>query len=273
MRVIRTITSVLFVLIFIVWVLSGILINRNKDEISPVITSDNDLLQLSVTDDESRLMEGLSASDNMDGDLTGEIIIGSRSNFTSPGITEITYLVFDSSNNVGSYTRKVEYTDYQSPLLSLKEPLIFNPGAKVSVQDYLTVTDCIEGDISSRLKVVSSDVNIDQDGEYTINVEVSNSYGDKISAELPIIVINRRSNAPDIELSNYLVYVKAGTSFNPDSYLRKIMLSNGTAGEKDNISISSNVDTAVAGCYAVKYVYSDSNDVIGCTVLTVIVTE
>lgn len=273
MRLIRTITPVLFVFTLVVWILTGIMTHRNADKISPVIASDQDTLQLSVEDDDSRLMDGLTASDNVDGDLTGDIIIGSRSKFLNPGITEITYLVFDSANNVGTYTRKVEYTDYHSPEFSLTAPLIFTPGTKVSIEDYLTVIDCIEGDISDRMKVVSSDVDSTTEGEYTIEVETENDYGDKITAEFPVIVAARRSSAPSIELNRYLVYVRAGDSFYPGTYLKRVILADGTSGDRDNVSISSDVNTAVPGCYAVKYVYSDGSSVNAGTVLTVIVTE
>lgn len=85
MRFIRIITPVLFAFTLIIWVMLCFLTNRDADQTSPVIMSEIDVLQLSVNDDKSKLMDGLTAQDNIDGDLTNEIMIGSQSKFLSPG--------------------------------------------------------------------------------------------------------------------------------------------------------------------------------------------
>ena len=46
-------------------------------------------------------MEGITASDAEDGDLTDQIVAGSFSRFISDGVCSLTYVVFDSANRDG----------------------------------------------------------------------------------------------------------------------------------------------------------------------------
>ena len=57
----------------------------------------------------------VSAYDNQDGDLTSGIVIGGISKLISDNTAKITYMVFDSDNNMARMTRLVKYTDYKKP--------------------------------------------------------------------------------------------------------------------------------------------------------------
>ena len=81
MRYLRIGVVLLFIAALALYVLT--LVNElQRDHTPPVIQSVNDVVELSVSDDESRLLEGLTASDNRDGDITDNIIISSLSHFT-----------------------------------------------------------------------------------------------------------------------------------------------------------------------------------------------
>lgn len=197
MRIVRIIMPVLFGLMLTVWIISNVMTAKKSDRISPVIASETDLLELSVKDPEAKLMEGLTAQDNKDGDLTDEIMIGSRSKFVSYGVFEVTYLVFDSGNNVGRYKRKIHYTDYHSPVIRKKAPLVFKQGSRLTILERLQADDCIEGDISDRIRIMSSDVNISKEGTYQVGVEVSNSFGDTVKEELEIQIEKEKVSADE----------------------------------------------------------------------------
>ena len=47
---------------------------------------------------------GVTASDEEDGDLTDQIVAGSFSRFVDPGVTGLTYVVFDSQGQSASLT-------------------------------------------------------------------------------------------------------------------------------------------------------------------------
>ena len=180
MKFIRILVLIVFVLVVGAWSVNVVLDKTVRDHTPPVITSDRDLLELSVKDDKSKLVSGLKATDDRDGDLTSEILVGSHSKFISEGVCDITYLVFDSSNNVGKYTRRVKYTDYTEPVFTLKEPLMFNSGDTVSMFSKISLTDCLDGDISSKVKIVVNDVDNSKLGTYYVTFEASNSYADVV---------------------------------------------------------------------------------------------
>ena len=122
MRHIRKTVTILFAVTFVIWGISIFISHKNVDKENPVITSDSDRMQVSVNDDEKKLKKGLKAVDNKDGDITDQIMIGKQSKFVEKGISNVQFLVFDSSNNVGSITKEIEYTDYTSPTFVLTHP-------------------------------------------------------------------------------------------------------------------------------------------------------
>lgn len=273
MRYVHTITVGLFVLAFAAWLASSVIYHRNADDVRPVITADSDHIQVSVKDGADGILKGLTASDDKDGDLTDKILVGKQSKFVEKGISEVTFLVFDAHNNVGEYTRKVEYTDYKSPEFLLSKPLVYGQDENVTILDRLTVEDSIEGDISDKIKIISGNVKKTETGTYSIGVEASNSFGDTISAEFPINIVETTKNAPVIELNTYLVKLKAGTAFRPKAYLKQVTLADGSLVGTDAVQMDNQVDTSTEGIYQVLYSYSDVSGITGYANLTVMVEE
>lgn len=190
MKYVRTITVVLFVLTLAAYIISSVMFNRNDDAVKPIIESTADTIQVSVKDGPEALLQGLTASDDKDGNLTDRIIVGKQTRFVKEGICDVTYLVFDSGNNVGEYTRQVEYTDYESPKFKITKPLEYKLGEEVKILDRLKVIDSIEGDISDKIKIVSSNVDNTQLGAYEVGVEASNSFGDTITKKLTVKIVS-----------------------------------------------------------------------------------
>lgn len=272
MRYIQLVVVTLFILTLTAFITSTILLNYNKDTENPVITSDFEKIQISVDEGEEGLLKGLKATDDRDGDITENIFVGKHSPFIERGTCKVTYLVFDSSNNVGSYTRTVTFKDYSSPEVCLNKPLIYEVGQPITILDRLSVSDSIEGDISDKVKIVSSNINNSEPGSYKIGIEAINGFGDAISIDLPVHIVKTLSDVPEIRLSAYLVTVPKASSFEPSQYIEEIILPNGSQGNISEVDIESNVDTATAGTYQTIYSYTE-NDRKGITALTVVVKE
>lgn len=273
MKLIRILISIVFVLVVGLWSVNVILSKTVKDHTPPVITSESDELEISVKDDKSKLLEGLTATDDRDGDLTGSILIGTHSKFISKGVCDLTYLVFDSSNNVGKYTRRIKYTDYTEPVFSLNEPLMFSSGDTVSMFPKISLIDSLDGDISSKVKIVVNDVDSSKVGTYYVTFEASNSYADVVNRKLPVNIVNDPMDAPQIELTDYLIYVNVGDKIDPKKYLKSVSDKYDSSSDINNVSIISTVDTKTAGVQQVKYEYTDSKGLTGHTFLIVIVRE
>lgn len=273
MKLIRILISVLFVVAVGAWSVNIILSKTVRDHTPPVITSDREVLELSVNDDSNKLLTGLTATDDRDGDLTDSILIGTHSKFISKGVCDLTYLVFDSSNNVGKFTRRVRYTDYSEPAFSLKEPLMFTSNDTVSMFPKISLTDCLDGDISSKVKIVVNDVDSSKVGTYYVTFEASNSYADVVNRKLPVNIVNDTVDSPKIELSDYLIYVNIGDKFNPAQYLKAVSDKFDKKIYLKKVGITSTVDTKAAGVHQVRYEYTDSKGLTGHSFLIVIVRE
>ena len=66
-------------------------------------------------DSEERLLEGVTAYDGKDGDLTSKVFVESISNFVEPGVSNVTYVVYDADRHAAKASRKVVYLDYTPP--------------------------------------------------------------------------------------------------------------------------------------------------------------
>lgn len=244
---------------------------QNEDPTKPVITSDRDTLEVSVNYDESDLLEGLTASDERDGDLTDEILPGEFSQFIEKGLCNLSYVVFDSSNQAGTLSRKVRFTDYESPRFTLNQPLVFTTAqTDNNALNRIGARDDLDGDISIQVKQTASTINYSKEGNYTIDVEVTNSFGDVEKQTLPVHVINVPNQELQITLTQNLIYIKPGESFVPTDYIESCTDWNGNEISTSLVSVSSEVNTQEEGCYEVHYEASN-NDLNGETWMTVIV--
>lgn len=273
MKFIRILIVIVFIAVVGAWSVNVVLSKTVKDHTPPVITSDRDVLELSVKDDRSKLLTGLTATDDRDGDLTSEILVGTHSRFISEGVCDITYLVFDANKNVGKFTRRTKYTDYTEPVFSLKEPLMFKSGDTVSMFTKISLTDCLDGDISSKVKIVVNDVDNSKLGTYYVTFEASNSYADVVNRKLPVNIVNDTADSPHIELTDYLIYVNVGDTIQPQKYIKSVADKYDSNIGSDKVEINSMVDTKTPGVHQVAYSYTDSRGLTGHSFLIVIVRE
>lgn len=273
MKFIRILIAIVFIAVVGAWSVNVVLSKTVKDHTPPVITSDRDVLELSVNDDRSKLLTGLTATDDRDGDLTSEILVGTHSRFISEGVCDITYLVFDANKNVGKFTRRTKYTDYTEPVFSLKEPLMFKSGDTVSMFTKISLTDCLDGDISSKVKIVVNDVDNSKLGTYYVTFEASNSYADVVNRKLPVNIVNDTADSPHIELTDYLIYVNVGDTIQPQKYIKSVTDKYDSNIGSDKVEINSMVDTKTPGVHQVAYSYTDSRGLTGHSFLIVIVRE
>ena len=146
MRAIRKMQRVILAL-FILTLLAfcGLRIYRRLtvDVTPPVITCSTDSIDVSVTAGEEALLQGVMASDDRDGDLTDQILIKGVSPSLTDSSAQVTYIVFDSANNMATVTRTVRYTDYEAPRFALSQPLVYPAGQTVTLLDRLTASDVL----------------------------------------------------------------------------------------------------------------------------------
>lgn len=271
------------------------------DHTAPEITIDGEELQLSVSAGEEELLQGVSAADDRDGDVTSGIVVESISNIDSDHTATVIYAAFDKSGNVAKAVRTLVYTDYEAPRFGLEEALIFREDTTPDVLSYVTATDAIDGDLSKQIKgvLVSDTISLSYAGHHQVDFRVTNSMGDTIYITLPVDVYTAEENNATVELTDYLVYLQKGAQFQATDYLSSLaagttsyplknLTRTGSSGsevsvyecsyksyaeeQKIYIEIEGVVDTKTPGTYSVAYTVK-MNDYIGHTRLNVVVEE
>ena len=299
MRRLRTLSIILFIAAAVVF---GVYWYRErivKDQTGPVFHVDSDTLVISVKDDESALLKGITATDAGDGDVSASIIVEAISPFTGTGSRIVNYAAFDSDNHVTHTKRELVYSDYTAPRFSLSKPLSF-PMNSTNLLDGISADDCIDGDITRSLRILSEEeIDTAHVGEYNARLKVSNSAGgvSYLPVTIEIYDASSRYRMPQIQLSDYIVYVERGSDFDEEEYISMVKIngaeyeaveSGGTYGQRrlssDNtdktidyseLEIESEVDTDVTGCYEVIYTFEDTVNGTGTAAerLYVVVTE
>ena len=195
-----------------------------NDTTGPQITIDNDRIEISVQDDTSALLEGVSAIDDRDGDVTLSIMIESLSNIFNDNERIVTYAAVDKSHNVTTAKRTVVYTDYRSPEFHLAMPLRYPTGTS-NLMSGMTVSDCLDGDITNSIKITSESAYKAISGTYEMTFQASNSAGDVAELKTRVELYNTYTLRPvDILLKDYIVYVDRGAVFNAGDYLDSVAL-------------------------------------------------
>lgn len=263
--------------------------NLDKDETPPVLEYDEASITVSVKDGEQALLKGLTAHDDIDGDLTDAIRVSSISHFAEQGKRTVDYVVFDSSNNFATCSRTVQYTDYESPRIYLDAPLRISLSEidSIDTTSCMRVEDVLDGDISNKIRISFDDASyIQGPGFYNVTASVSNSAGDTVSLPLEMNIIDSGDSEENQKyyptLSDYVIYVKVDEAINLKTYLTGV-----TRGSQqydfadggvlnitsDDISIVNHVDFSTPGTYTVDYSYTSSSGVTGLTKMVVVVEE
>ena len=299
MRRLRNLSFILFAFSLILFGVTRWRELSLQDTSGPVIKLDSDKIEISVEDPEEKLLEGVTAEDKRDGDVTSSIVVENVSTFLRPGTRIVRYAAFDKDMHVSLVEREMTYTDYRSPEFSITQPLILAPG-KTNLLDHVTVSDVLDGSLKDSIKVLSDkELLVDTEGEYEVRLQAANSAGDV--STLPVIVRVEETNrsTPQILLFNYVRYLDQGEEFDPYAQIKQVSINGRSYGveqgrgnygkeslSKDDevvvgtkqIVVKNSVDTSTPGNYMVKYsmtisVGSDGDRLTGVTYLCVVVRD
>ena len=176
------------------------------DSSGPVITGGNDRIEISIHDGDDVLLEGITAKDKKDGDVTKSLLVEKISPFYEN--TRIaTIVAFDSDNHISKVEREIVYTDYVSPRFELTGSLRLRAGESINLDKIVKASDCLDGDLTNKIKL-HSDISINNrvTGLYTIVYEVTNSAGDYVKLPVDMEIYEPFNNEVQLNLDRYLVY-------------------------------------------------------------------
>lgn len=252
---------------------------RKSDSSGPVFSGGQDSLEVSIQDGEDVLLQGITASDKKDGDVTESILVEELSKLYDGSKRTVTYAAFDSDNHVTEMEREIIYTDYISPRFELTGSLRFRAGEAVNVDKIVKAKDCLDGDLSNKVKIeMDTTINNRVTGIYSIVYEVTNSAGDTVRLPIDIEIYQSKGTEVEMNLDRYLVYYE-GTDLNYKDYLKSIKFNSvespfegeseqqsarmtGEEISKSKVTVRSEVDKNTPGIYPVYYYYRDTQGTI-----------
>ena len=255
----------------------------SADTTPPQISIPEESVMLSVHDPETLLLQGVTAADNADGDVTDSLVIEKTWMADADGLVNVRYAAFDQAGNVAKADRQVQYTDYQSPRFVLEQPLVYRQNYEYDVLAAIRAEDMLEGDISHRIRATSlADQSMLAPGIHDVEFRVSNSLGETVQLILPVEVRATDSYQAELFLTDYLIYLEAGDRFNAQDYLDRYVWNGTTTSLEDGLPWNyaletiGEVDTQVPGVYSVTYQVAYTSDYsrqafTGCSKLIVVV--
>lgn len=214
-----------------------------------IIANDKEIIEGSSFDEKA----DVKATDSEDGNITSKIkVISNNVNTALAGVYQITYSVTDNDNATTTKTINVVVKANNKPEISADDIEITVGGAFKEL-DGVTAKDLEDGNLTSKIKVTSNNVNTKVIGDYKVIYEVTDNNGGKTIKERKVSVV--RDNDPVINASDKTISLNS--KFDE--------LSGVTATDKEDGDITKNikvidntVDTKVLGEYKVTYQVTDS---------------
>ncbi len=137
-------------------------------------------------------MDGVTATDAVDGDLTDDITVTGAVDTDTAGIYQLVYSVTNSQPETATVTRTVTVVAPVAvrPVINGANDVQINVGDSFNPITGVTASDAIDGDLTNAI-VVTGSVNTQVAGEYELTYEVTNS-----SNETATVVRTVTVNAP-----------------------------------------------------------------------------
>ena len=204
---------------------------------------------------------GATALDDVDGDITGSIVVGGVPVDTATlGSYVVTYDVVDSSGNAAvQVTRTVDVVDTRPPVITLlgSSPVTVEAGSAATSDAGATAFDDVDGDITGSIVVGGLPVDTATLGSYVVTYDVEDSSGNAaVQVTRTVNVVD--TTPPVITLNgDPVVTVEAGSVYTDAGATALDIVDGDLTG---SIVIVNTVDTGAAGTYVVTYDVSDSSD-------------
>lgn len=231
-----------------------------SDNEAPTIHMSTQIPEISVEDPKNTLLQGITAKDNRDGDVTDSVVVEGLELLSSDGRLQVSYAAFDKAGNVAKSQREAKYVDYRRPRFTLEGPLLYRMGSNFDVLSTVGATDVIDGDIQHRIRATSMvTYSIAEQGIHDVQFQVSNSLGDTSTAVFPVEVYDPTDFEATLTLNSYLVYLKQGETFSSQTYLGTFVLMgdttvlDGKLPAKYSLKTNGTVQTQTPGVYPVEY--------------------
>ena len=223
----------------------------------PVITASDKTIK---EGEDFNPLEGVSASDEENGNLTNKITYESDVNPDQEGTYHVTYTVVDNSNFHASKTITVKVISAELPIITAEDKEVkqfeefdYMDGVKATAYDGTDLT----GDVT-----YEETVNTDVADTYEVTYKVKDAKGKEASKTITVTVIP--DEKPVINASDKEIYLNS--DFDP---LEGVTASDEEDGPIKDIEYDSEVKTDEVGDYKVTYTVKDSHGQVTTKTITV----
>ena len=236
-------------------------VNPKMEEINwiPVISASDRVLTVG---DVFNVMDGVSASDHEDGDVTGSVVVESSNVDTNTvGSYQVTYRVTDSQGASSTKTitvivnPKMEEINW-IPVISASDKVL-TVGDVFNVMDGVSASDHEDGDVTGSVVVESSNVDTNTVGSYQVTYRVTDSQGASSTKTITVIVNPKMEALNEIPVINAVdKMLTVGDTFDVKKDVTASDAEDGNLTDKIEV-IRNEVDTGKAGTYEVTYKVTD----------------
>ena len=162
------------------------------DSVVPVLSGLREKYTLTDKEaDSPDYLEGITAIDEIDGNLSASIIVDeSKVKYGTAGTYSIEYSVSDLSGNTAIATVPIVIEDTTPPEITLSQSTInlFVTDGKPDYSSFVTATDATDGDVKSSLTVDDASVKYSYPGTYSTILCVQDKSGNKAEKAITINV-------------------------------------------------------------------------------------
>jgi hypothetical protein len=219
-------------------------------EYQPVITAPTVFLKVG---DDFDPMEGVTATDLTDGDITGIVSVEYMEVDTSrPGSYWVQYVVYNSLGLMSYADRSVVVFDMTaSPSIVAIDYQYFETSEPFDPRNGAYAYDIEDGDITHLIEIVENTVDTSIPGEYHVMYRVTDSDGN-IAEHTSFVTVNWSWMLyPEIRVEPYIVYLELGGTFDPMEGVTATDLTDGDITSE--VEVNGYVDTSMPGVYYLEY--------------------
>ena len=223
------------------------------DSILPVFQG---VAPLSVMQNQAfNALAGVSAMDNVDGDITSNVVVTGSVNVSEVGIYNVTYRVKDSSGNEAIVDRRVEVVllDTHAPVFTGVNNVSIKRGVQFNRLLGVTALDDVDGDVSAKIQIVG-EVDANTVGVYSLEYTVADAAGNSVKSMRLVEVIERDIIAPVISgVGDARVFI--GGTFDP--YAGVSVSDNMDGDISGKLQVTGGFSLNTVGMYPLTYIVSD----------------
>lgn len=195
----------------------------------------------------------ITASDNVDGDVSTFIEASKTLNTKKLGTQTIDLSVSDNAGNTSTKTYEFNVLDSKAPKIKTKASTVtVDYGSQFKLGSYVKVTDNYDKKVSD-VKVTGK-VDTNKIGTTTLKIAATDSSDNEAASQLKVKVAD--ISAPKLTLRKSKVSIKKGRKINLKSYIASA-IDNKDGNVKKDVKIKGSVNRNRPGTYSVRYVVTD----------------